>query len=374
MSLWRTARVCGINHGMGVSQTRPMMLAAVLLPLIAGCASPRPAGTDLFGRPLAQPASAPAAPSRQPSRTVSDGNPEDLLAGIELRPLPTPAQTSAAIVVVPDARVVVARDYVVQAGDTLRGIGNRTGAGSEAIAIANALTPPYMIRAGQRLTIPAGRYHEVLTGQTGIAIARAYRVDWSAVIAENSLEPPYLLRLGQRLRLPAGAAPSRPLTPEEQARAFTLDIDDIVTGSAPATAVPVAPPAAPAVGTARFAWPLEGRILQRFGPAGSGRVNDGIKIAATLGAPVRAAGGGTIAYAGTEVPLLGGLILVDHGNGWISAYGHLERVAVRTGQRVESGAIIATAGESGQVQEPQLHFELRRDRRPVDPLRQLPPR
>lgn len=347
-----------------------MMATAALLPALSACVS-RPADTDLFGRPLERPA---PGPTPAPSRTVSDGNPDDLLAGIELRPLPTPAQTSAASAIVPDARAVVARHYVVQPGDTLRGIGNRTGSGSEAIAIANALAPPYTIRTGQRLTIPAGRYHEVLAGQTGIAIARAYRVDWSAVIAENSLEPPYLLRLGQRLRLPAGAAPSRPLTPEEQARAFTLDIDDIVTGSAPATAVPVAPPAAPATGTARFAWPLEGRILQRFGPAGSGRVNDGIKITAMLGAPVRAAGGGTIAYAGTEVPLLGGLVLVDHGGGWISAYGHLDRVAVRTGQRVESGAIIATAGESGQVQEPQLHFELRQNRRPVDPLRQLPAR
>ncbi len=352
---------------------------------MSACATPRTADTDLFGRPLAQPTPTPA-PTRSPSpppapaypasngRTVSNGNPDDLLAGIVLRPLPTPAQSNAITAIVPNARDVPARDYVVQSGDTLRGIGNRTGAGSEAIAIANALAPPYTIRTGQRLTIPGGRYHEVAAGQTGIAIARAYRVDWSAVVADNRLEPPYLLRLGQRLRLPAGAAPSRPPTPEERARAFNLDIDDIVTGSAPAAAVPVARPAPPvAVGNARFVWPLEGQLLQRFGRSG-GRVNDGIKIAAPLGTAVRAAGDGVITYAGTEVPLLGGLVLVDHGGGWMSVYGHLDRVAVRMGERVTRGAVIATAGESGQVQQPQLHFELRQNQRPVDPVGQLPPR
>lgn len=348
--------------------------------MLGACTTPRAADTDLFGRPLAQPAPAPSPSpaSTYPAsngRIVSDGNPDDLLAGIELRPLPTPAQSNAITAIVPDAREVVARDYVVQPGDTLRGIGNRTGAGSEAIAIANNLAPPYTIRTGQRLTIPGGRYHEVAAGQTGIAIARAYRVDWSSVVAENRLEPPFLLRLGQRLRLPAGAAPSRPPTPEERAQAFTLDIDDIVTGSAPAAAVPVARPAPPvAVGNARFVWPLEGRILQRFGRVSSGRINDGIKIAAPLGTAVRAAGDGVITYAGTEVPLLGGLVLVDHGGGWMSVYGHLDRVAVRMGERVARGAVIATAGESGQVQEPQLHFELRQNQRPVDPVGQLPPR
>lgn len=349
------------------------MLAAALV----GCVSPRPPGTDLFGRPIAQPP--PPAPAQQsvatPTRTVGDGGPEDLLSGVELRPLPVATPLPP---INRNARLVDARDYVVQPGDTLRGIGNRTGAGSEAIAAANALTAPYVLRPGQRLAIPGGRYHEVSPGETGIAIARAYGVSWTALIAENALVEPYVLRVGQRLRLPGGAP--TPVTPEESAAAFTLDIDDIVTGSAPAAAPPAAtaparPPVSPAVATAtRFAWPLEGRLLQRFGPAGGGRVNDGIKIAASLGAPVRAAAGGRIAYAGTDVPLLGGLILIEHSGGWISAYGHLDRVAVRNGDVVESGAIIATAGESGQVREPQLHFELRQNRRPVDPLRQLPAR
>lgn len=356
----------------------PMMLLSLTL---GGCVT-RPSDTDLFGRrigddpPPSGPASTYAPPSPNgPRRTVGDGNPDDLLTGIELRPLPANG-ASASGPVAANATNVAARSYVVQPGDTLRGIGNRTGAGSEAIAAANALPAPYTIRPGQRLSIPAGRYHEVLAGQTGIAIARAYGTSWSAIVTENQLPEPGVLRVGQRLRLPAGAivAPPSQQTLEQRAAAFHLDIDDIVTGSSPAQSSSAPPPATVARGFTRFTWPVEGRLLQRFGPGPSGRRNEGIKIATPVGTPVQASAGGTVRYAGTEVPLLGGLVLVDHGNGWVSAYGHLDRVAVRTGQRVAAGAIIATSGESGQAREPQLHFELRQNRRPVDPLRELPGR
>ncbi|MFM6853001.1 MAG: peptidoglycan DD-metalloendopeptidase family protein, partial [Sphingopyxis sp.] len=301
---------------------------------------------------------------------------------------------------------VAAREYIVVAGDTLRGIGNRTGAGSEAIARANSLVAPYILNVGQRIAIPGGRYHDVQAGQTGIAIARAYGVDWAQVVADNGLVEPFTLRVGQKLRLPAGTNPTRPLTMEEQAQAFTLDIDDIMTGgrpAGPATAASTttraastaatprgasasasaassgAASAAPSgggalAGTIRFVWPLRGAIVQRFGAAGGGRVNDGINIAATVGAPVHASAAGTVAYSGSEIGPLGGLVLIDHGNGWVSAYGHLDRVAVRSGERVVADTVIGTAGETGQVQSPQLHFQIRQNRRPVDPMRYLPAR
>lgn len=351
----------------------PVLLLSLCL---GGCAT-RPSDTDLFGRRIgdAPPPSGPASTYAPPRRTVGDGNPDDLLAGIELRPLPANG-ASAGGPVAANAVTVTARQYVVQSGDTLRGIGNRTGAGSEAIAAANVLPPPYVIRPGQRLAIPAGRYHEVLVGQTGIAIARAYGTSWSAIVAENQLPEPSVLRVGQRLRLPTAAivAPPSQQTLEQRAAAFHLDIDDIVTGSRPAQSGTRLPPVAVVSGSTRFLWPVEGRLLQRFGPGPSGRRNEGIKIATPVGTPVHASAAGTVRYAGTEVPLLGGLVLVEHSNGWVTAYGHLDRVAVRTGERVAAGAIIATSGESGQAREPQLHFELRQNRRPVDPLRELPGR
>lgn len=375
---------------------RIALLLAASLSLTA-CVT-RPANTDLFGRPLtpgdsAAPAGTPAsnrAPTTGGRPVVPDPGqvtPVDLPPS---RPGSPSSPTSSAptswtpAVVTPSAREVVASRYVVAPGDTLRGIGNRTGAGSEAIAAANALEPPYTLRVGQALTIPSGRYHEVLAGQSGIAIARAYGVSWSALIEENALVEPYLLRVGQRLRLPDSGAPPRPRSIEEQAQAFHLDIDGIMAGNQPAgttTARPASNPASAAnptgpatAGPGRFAWPLTGTLLQRFGPAGNGRVNNGINIAAARGTPVRTTAPGTVTYAGREIALFGGLILIDHGGGWTSAYGHLDQIDVSVGQTVRAGQPIATTGESGQVQEPQLHFELRRDTRPVDPLRQLPVR
>ncbi len=352
------------------------MAVAIALLLLSGCVT-RPPGTDIFGRPLT-----PADHQEQDAATTGAGDTGgagdaashsvDIPEYGEMRP-PSAAPWSPTPVVT-DARIVEQRSYVVAAGDTLRGIGNRTGAGSEAIAIANALVPPYIIQPSQRLRIPGGRYHEVRAGQSGIAIARAYGVDWTQVVSDNALAPPYLLRVGQALRLPPGPAAGREMTPEERASVFTLDIDDIVTGGTRAT--PANTPAArpPASAPTRFAWPLEGRVLSRFGPAATGRVNDGIDIAAPVGSPVRATADGLVAYTGNEIGPLGGLVLIDHGGGWVSAYGNLSRVAVASGARVTAGSVIATSGDSGQVEQPQLHFELRRNRLPVDPLRQLPAR
>ena len=129
-----------------------------------------------------------------------------------------------------NAQTVATSTYVVQPGDTLRGIGNRTGAGSEAIARANGLTPPFAIRIGQKLTIPGGRYHLVAEGETGIAIASAYGVAWSRIVAANGLTEPFMLRRGQRLLLP-GEAPATAPSLEQRAAAFHIDIDDVLTGA-----------------------------------------------------------------------------------------------------------------------------------------------
>lgn len=284
---------------------------------------------------------------------------------------------------------VAAGSYVVRRGDTLRAIGEMTGAGSEALAIENDLAPPYMLRPGQELRIPAGLYHRVAAGETGIGIAAAYAADWGEIITVNALSEPYILRVGQRLRLPSDARPVRgPVDVGARAAAFRLDIDDIATGSQPALAAsgkPAAGTAAPrkpvttaianpAYFTGRFEWPLHGPILVRFGPIAPGKVSDGINIAAAAGTPIRATANGVVAYAGDQIGVYGGLILINHGSGWVSAYGHAGRIDVKRGQTVRMGDVIGRAGATGQVQTSQLHFQLRKNRIPVDPMKQLPPR
>ena len=347
--------------------------------------------------PAGAPDYAPA-PSRAPLQQVQDVPPEygDATPPAWKRPpqdapvqaLPAPKPAWEARPVTPDAQPVEAQDYTVQPGDTLRGIAAKLGAGSEAIARANGLQPPFDVQAGQRLAIPGGRYHEVQSGQTGIAVARAYGVEWSRIVAANGLVEPFTLRVGQRVLVPGEA---RGPSAAERAAAFRLDIDDLITGSEPALASNQAPsrptstprrvlpstaavalPTAVAAAPGRFLWPVAGQVVKRFGPGGSGERNDGIKIAVPVDTPIKATADGTVAYVGDGIAALGGLIIVRHGGGWTSVYGHASKLLVQRGQAVKRGQTIGLSGATGFADRPELHFELRKGRTPVDPTSQLP--
>lgn len=332
-----------------------------------------------------------AGPGRYQAPTHNQQSPQDQYERRSLdqdvRALPAPPPAWEARRVTADAKLVSSTTYVVQPGESLRSIATRTGAGSEAIARANALAAPFVIKPGQRLTIPGGRYHLVRAGETGIAIARAYSVAWSRIVSNNALEEPYILRTGQRLLIPS----ARPETIEERAARFHLDIDDILTGGEPALAAN-AKPAKPIASSARvlpattpvatpvtrtagvFAWPVKGNVVKRFGPGKSGERNDGIKIAVPLDTPVLAAADGVVAYVGSDVPALGGLVIVKHGNSTTTVYGHAGQLLVQRGQSVKKGQMIALSGNSGFADRPELHFEIRQGRTPVDPVSRLPAR
>ena len=211
--------------------------------------------------------------------------------------------------------------YVVKPGDTLSAIAARLGVGMTALASANALAPPYLIRVGQRLAIP----------RRGAALA--VRSESRPVVQPLPREP----------------APRETFTP-----------------------APTPAPSPTSSGTApRLAWPADGPVSHGFG---SGPDPRGLAIAAHQGAAVRAAAAGTVLFAGTDPSRYGQLVLVDHGNGWVSAYGHLSRIVVREGEALRGGARLGFVGDSGAAGEPRLHFELRRDNQPVDPAPLLPPR
>jgi len=326
----------------------------------------------------------PAPRTPDPAPTPRDYEPQRVDDVVQL-PAPRPAWEARPVTA--DAQTVALQSYTVVPGDSLRRIAEKTGAGSEAIARANGLAAPFAIRIGQRLTIPGGRYHLVRQGQTGIAIARAYGVEWSRVVTANDLVDPFILRVGQRVVIPGD---DRPRSAAERAAAFTLDVDDILTGGEPALAVNQAP-AKPSVSAARvlpstaavvqplstpgrFAWPVDGQVVKRFGRGASGERSDGIKIATPVETPIRATADGTVAYVGDGIAALGGLVIVKHGGGWTSVYGHASSLKVQRGQAVKKGQTIALSGDTGFADRPEVHFELRRGRTPVDPLVQLGPR
>jgi murein DD-endopeptidase MepM/ murein hydrolase activator NlpD len=135
---------------------------------------------------------------------------------------------------------------------------------------------------------------------------------------------------------------------------------------------PEDPPPPPRSGRA-FAWPVRGNVISGFGSKPGGLQNDGINIAAARGAPVRAADAGVVVYAGNELKGFGNLLLLRHADGWMTAYAHLDEIGVERGQQVQRGQVVARVGQSGGVTSPQLHFEVRRGTRPVDPKDHLQP-
>lgn len=118
----------------------------------------------------------------------------------------------------------------------------------------------------------------------------------------------------------------------------------------------------------KFIWPVEGEIISAFGPKSGGLYNDGVNIAAPLGAEIHASMDGTVLYIGDELKSYGNLIIIRHANGWMTAYAHTKEAFVKKGEMVRQGQVIASVGSTGNVKTPQLHFGIREGKKPLDPV------
>ncbi len=255
--------------------------------------------------------------------------------------------------------VLVGQTVTVAQGDTVFAIARRYGVNAREIIELNGLTPPYALKIGQKLKIPGGGHHSVVPGDTLYNISRRYSVDIPKLMAANGIDESHGIVIGQILVIPSRSGGAL----------------------APATSVADVMPAvtsAPAASTRKalaggFIWPAKGEVISGFGAKEGGSRNDGINIRVPRGTQVVAAAAGTVAYAGNELKGFGNLILLRHDQGWVSAYAHNDDILVSRGQAVNKGAVIARAGASGQVAEPQLHFELRQGSKAVNPGDYLPP-
>ena len=173
----------------------------------------------------------------------------------------------------------------------------------------------------------------------------------------------------------AKAAKLAAAKPAPAVAAVDKKVDPTPTASLPppvVAAAPAAPVAAPVVadsGGPEFRWPARGRIIAGF-KGGTGG-NDGINIAVPEGTQVKAAEGGVVAYAGSELKGYGNLVLIRHPNGYVTAYANNGEIDVKRGETVKRGDVIAKSGQSGNVSSPQLHFEVRKGSTPVDPTGML---
>lgn len=264
-----------------------------------------------------------------------------------------------------------ADSVTVSKGDTLYSISRSYGVPLKDLININGLRAPYTLYVGQRLRLPTKQYHIVKKGESLYSISRQYNVDITTLSKVNHLQTPYSLNVGQKLLLPASVSAKNYSAPKKTSQTgITQSVakTNNVYQSAPVKDSYVAPKNR----KTKFDWPVKGRIISGFGNLGSGRKNDGINIKAGLGATVKAADAGTVAYAGNELKGFGNLILIKHNDGWITAYAHNDKLFVRKGQKVKRGEKIATVGSTGSVTTPQLHFEVRSGKKAVNPRPYLP--
>jgi len=256
---------------------------------------------------------------------------------------------------------------VVKPGETLGSIGARYDVSTSTIARMNDLGRQDDVRVGEFLRLPASsrRTREAVLHDATTGPFRATH----ATVDTQTLPPPPPppVRVAHNDALP-------PAPPPPQHRLHPHSNPPIV----PAPVVP--PPVVQAsvtpdqsqqmpasYGDGHFIWPISGKVISTFGSVGNGERNDGINIAAKMGEPIHAAAGGTVTYAGNELKGYGNLILIRHDDGYVTAYAHAQSISVNRGDHVEKGQVIGLAGATGDVDSPQLHFEIRRGVEPVDP-------
>ncbi len=292
----------------------------------------------------------------------------------------------------PAAASLPANRYVVQRGDQLGSLATNLGVSVHALAEANQLEPPYVIYVGQMLRIPeggqgaqpsdvqvardvqvvqledvqvadvapaagpveaptppAGKPYVVRSGETLWSISQQVDVPLAQLAAANRIPPSYQVFVGQRLRIPGADSSAAEMTAPQKVAAHRQGTE---------------PP--PLTGRG-FIWPVNGKVIGDFGRTRQGQRRDGIDIAAREGAPVLAAEDGLVAYAGEGIHGYGRLILLRHGDGYITTYGHNAALLVEVGELVERGQVIARVGSTGNATRSMLHFELRKGRKPIDP-------
>jgi murein DD-endopeptidase MepM/ murein hydrolase activator NlpD len=251
--------------------------------------------------------------------------------------------------------------YTVRQGDSLYAIARQNGVKLADLERYNGISDSRKVKPGTVLRLP---------GQGGAApVADASPAANAAPSASGSAPTPTpgAVQLGEVTNSPPQTSSSQQPTllngtgGERVAKAETPgSANDAVSPTKAQNSGSVAD-------TGRLRWPVAGKVISSFGPRPDGTHNDGVNLAAPMGTDVHAAETGVVAYAGDELKGYGNLVLVRHDNGWVTAYAHADEILVKRGDRIKRGQVIAKAGRTGQVDQPQVHFELRQGQKPVDP-------
>ncbi len=312
------------------------------------------------------------------------------------------------------------RTVTVVPGDTLYSIAKKYNMTTAQLAAQNNLTEPYALYAGQKIIVPGDAMPgdapavvvapktntvtrvdlqtiTVEPGDTLYSLSRRYATPVNDLAVMNNLTVPFALYAGQQLKVPDLKSAPVIATSTPVSTSVSAPVTKVVTEKKVATSVKAKesapqqvstkPQAAPqkkissdpgkalpkisARSSSKFSWPVNGKILSQYGKKPDGLVNDGINIGASRGTAVRAAENGVVAYAGNEVKGMGNLVIIQHSGGWMTVYAHMDDMSVRRGTRVSVGQKIGTIGTTGKVDQPQLHFEIRKGTKAYNPTAYL---
>lgn len=233
------------------------------------------------------------------------------------------------------------KHHLVEKGDTAYNISRRYGVSTQELAQANDMSDLSQVKLGQQLVIPKSGYGQSIKKRP-VRVASIDKKSGLKNIKLQNVPPPN----------------KKPFAKRSYKKA--AKIKSIDSGAR-----------AKLASNHSFVWPANGKIISSFGRQKSGTINDGVNLALPAGTKIKAAEGGVVAYAGSELKGYGNLILIRHDNNWVTAYAHNSKLLVKRGQKVRRGQAIAKSGKSGSVHQPQLHFELRKGSKPVNPMKYL---
>ena len=283
---------------------------------------------------------------------------------------PTPQKTEAKPIVKPKPVVhntttrVAVDEITVVPGDTLYSLSRKYSIPVNDLAVMNNLNAPFGLYAGQKLKVPdlsSAPVRSSATPAANTASAKQKTVD-SKPVAKPDVKPSAKTEQKHDAKKPDKPAEKSKPHNDKAKQTKTTEKTKTVTAKKPEIA---------ARSSSKFSWPVRGKILSNYGAKDGGLFNDGINIGATAGAAVLAAENGVVAYAGNEVKGMGNLVIVQHSDGWMTVYAHMDSMVVHRGARVRVGQKIGTVGKTGKVDKPQLHFEVRKGTKAYNPIQYL---
>lgn len=254
-------------------------------------------------------------------------------------------------------------------GDTIGTLSRRYNVPEDVLATVNGVSQNVTLQPGQRIVIPV---YSINNAQTATVPASALPAapTTQAMTAVPKKRPSQIAAIGNT----AGAVSSSTSGTVAPAVAMPKPISrpGVASSNTTANVAPAAQSVSTTPNTAArtspdFRWPANGRVISGFGDNLNGGTNDGINISLPQGASIVASEAGEVIYAGDGIKNFGNLVLVSHTNGYVTAYAHASEILVKRGERVTRGQEIARAGATGSVDQPQLHFEVRKGSSPVDP-------